>query len=114
MRRSTSTLMFLTRSAIGVPSRAWRPCGPRRTDSRPRSTIRRCRAPLSTRKAHIIMLMIAYGESQADRLQLHHPEVCYTAQGLRVTRPVTSEFDWSASAPPIVLTRLVATREDRT
>ena len=33
------------------------------------------------------MLMIAYGESQSDRLQLHHPEVCYTAQGFRVTRP---------------------------
>ncbi len=52
---------------------------------------------------HVIMLMIAYGESQSDRLQLHHPEVCYTAQGFRVTRPVTSTFDWSASAPPIVL-----------
>ena len=62
---------------------------------------------------HVVMLLIAYGESQSDRLQLHHPEVCYTAQGFRVTRPVTSTFDWSASAPPIVLTRLVATREDR-
>ena len=36
---------------------------------------------------HVVMLMIAYGESQSDRLQLHHPEVCYTAQGFRVTRP---------------------------
>jgi hypothetical protein len=35
------------------------------------------------------------------------------ARGFRVTRPVTSTFDWSASAPPIVLTRLIATREDR-
>ena len=65
------------------------------------------------RQGHVIMLMIAYGESQSDRLQLHHPEVCYTAQGFRVTRTVTSRFDWSASAPPIVLTRLVASREDR-
>ena len=45
---------------------------------------------------HVIMLMIAYGESQSDRLQLHHPEVCYTAQGFRVGRPVTSTFAWSA------------------
>ena len=30
---------------------------------------------------HLVMLMVAYGESQSDRLQLHHPEVCYTAQG---------------------------------
>ena len=65
------------------------------------------------KEGHVVMLMIAYGESQSDRLQLHHPEVCYTAQGFRVTRPVASTFDWSASAPPIVLTRLVATREDR-
>jgi len=65
------------------------------------------------REGHVIMLMIAYGESQSERLQLHHPEVCYEAEGFRVTRPVTSTFDWSASAPPIVLTRLVATREDR-
>jgi len=62
---------------------------------------------------HVVFLMIAYGESQSDRLQLHHPEVCYTAQGFRVTRPVISKFEWSPSAPPIVLTRLVATREDR-
>jgi EpsI family protein len=65
------------------------------------------------KEGHVVMLMIAYGESQSDRLQLHHPEVCYTAQGFRVTRPVTSKFAWSPSAAPIVLTRLVATREDR-
>ena len=34
---------------------------------------------------NIVMLMVAYGESQSDRLQLHHPEVCYTAQGFRVS-----------------------------
>ncbi len=65
------------------------------------------------KEGHVVMLMIAYGESQSGRLHLHHPEVCYTAQGFRVTRPVTSTFDWSASQPPIVLTRLTATREDR-
>jgi EpsI family protein len=65
------------------------------------------------REGHVIFLMIAYGESQSDRLQLHHPEVCYTAQGFRVTRPTTSEFQWSPSSRPIPVTRLVATREDR-
>src|SRR5271166_456445 len=64
-------------------------------------------------EGHMVILMIAYGESQSDRLQLHHPEVCYTAQGFRMTRPTTSKFDWSLSAPPIALTRMVATREDR-
>ncbi len=62
---------------------------------------------------HAVMLMIAYGESQSDRLQLHHPEVCYTAQGFRVTKPVTTKFEWSEGAKPIPLTRLIATREGR-
>jgi EpsI family protein len=62
---------------------------------------------------HVVMLMVAYGESQSDRLQLHHPEVCYTAQGFRVSRTSSVKLDYSPSAPPIKLTRLVATREER-
>ncbi len=65
------------------------------------------------RDGHAVMLLIAYGESQSNRLQLHHPEVCYTAQGFRVTRPVTTKFDWSPTQKPIPLTHLVATREGR-
>jgi EpsI family protein len=65
------------------------------------------------KEGHVVFLMIAYGESQSDRLELHHPEVCYSAQGFRVTRPTIAHFDWSTSAPPIILTRLIATREDR-
>ncbi len=65
------------------------------------------------KEGRVVMLLIAYGESQSDWLQLHHPEVCYTAQGFRVSRPMTSKFEWSPSAPSIPLTRLVATREDR-
>jgi EpsI family protein len=62
---------------------------------------------------HAVMLMIAYGESQSDRLQMHHPEVCYSAQGFRVTKPVTTKFDWSPDSKPIPLTSLIATREGR-
>jgi EpsI family protein len=65
------------------------------------------------KEGHAVMLMIAYGESQSDRLQLHHPEVCYTAQGFRVTKPETTNFEWSQGAKPIPLTRLLATREGR-
>jgi EpsI family protein len=65
------------------------------------------------KEGHAIMLVIAYSENQGARLQLHHPEICYTAQGFRVTRPVTSTFAWSPSAPSIELTRLIATREAR-
>jgi EpsI family protein len=64
-------------------------------------------------EGHIVMLMVAYGESQSDRLQLHHPEVCYTAQGFRVTGTSPARLDYSPSAPPLKLTRLVATREER-
>jgi len=62
---------------------------------------------------HVVMLMVAYGESQSDRLQLHHPEVCYTAQGFRVSRTKPVKLDYSPSAPPLRATRLVAQREER-
>jgi len=62
---------------------------------------------------NVVMLMVAYGESQSDRLQLHHPEVCYTAQGFRVSRTHSFKLDYSPSAPPLKVTRLVAQREDR-
>lgn len=62
---------------------------------------------------NVVMLMVAYGESQSDRLQLHHPEVCYTAQGFRVSRTSSFKLDYSPSAPPLKLTRLVAQREER-
>jgi EpsI family protein len=64
-------------------------------------------------EGRIVMLMVAYGESQSDRLQLHHPEVCYTAQGFRVSRTSSLKLAYSPSAPAIELTRLVATREGR-
>jgi EpsI family protein len=62
---------------------------------------------------HVVMLMVAYGESQSDRLQLHHPEVCYTAQGFRVSGTHSVRVDYSDSAPPLKVTRLVAEREER-
>ncbi len=62
---------------------------------------------------NVVMLLVAYGESQSDRLQLHHPEVCYTAQGFRVSRTSSVKLNYSPSAPPLKLTRLVAQREDR-
>src|SRR5262249_52329199 len=35
-------------------------------------------------EGHLVMLMVAYGPSQSDRLQLHRPEACYVAEGFRV------------------------------
>ena len=65
------------------------------------------------RDGHIIMLLIAYGMSQSDRLQLHRPEICYTAQGFRVSRLRGTTLAYSNDAPPIKLARLVAQREAR-
>jgi EpsI family protein len=62
---------------------------------------------------HVVMLMVAYGESQSDRLQLHHPEVCYTAQGFRVSRTSSVKLDYSPSSPPLKVTSLDAEREER-
>ena len=62
---------------------------------------------------NVVMLMVAYGESQSDRLQLHHPEVCYTAQGFRVSATSSGRLAYSSSAPQLKVTRLIATREDR-
>src|SRR5271154_3709944 len=50
---------------------------------------------------NIVMLMVAYGESQSDRLQLHHPEVCYTAQGFRVSATSSGRLAYSSSAPQL-------------
>jgi len=33
-----------------------------------------------------VMLVIAYGNTQSDQLQLHRPEVCYTAFGFEISR----------------------------
>jgi EpsI family protein len=62
---------------------------------------------------NVVMLLVAYGESQSDSLQLHHPEVCYTAQGFRVSRTSGLKLDYSASMPALKATRLVAQREAR-
>lgn len=32
-----------------------------------------------------VMMVIAYGSTQSDQLQLHRPEVCYTAVGFEIT-----------------------------
>jgi EpsI family protein len=32
-----------------------------------------------------VMMVIAYGSTQSDQLQLHRPEVCYTAVGFQIT-----------------------------
>lgn len=60
-----------------------------------------------------VMMVIAYGSTQSDQLQLHRPEVCYTAVGFEISRAERVEIP---VAPPSVLParELVATSNDRT
>lgn len=40
----------------------------------------------------VVMLLIAYGDTQSDQLQLHRPEVCYPAFGFEVSRSVQRDL----------------------
>jgi EpsI family protein len=62
---------------------------------------------------HFVMLLVAYGESQSERLQLHRPEICYAAQGFRVSGLYSAALDYSEHDRPIPLRRLVTQRDDR-
>ena len=64
-------------------------------------------------EGHIVMLLIAYGISQSDRLQLHRPEVCYAAVGFRVSRPFGAMLAYRPDRQALSATRLVAQREGR-
>jgi EpsI family protein len=59
-----------------------------------------------------IMMLIAYGTTQSEKLQLHRPEICYPAVGYRVvdTRPSTIAIKTGVSLPN---RRVIAERSDR-
>ncbi len=60
-----------------------------------------------------VMLVIAYGSTQSDQLQLHRPEVCYRAFGFEVTGSRAVQIP---VAPPRMLParELVASTNERT
>jgi EpsI family protein len=62
---------------------------------------------------NIVMLLVAYGPVQNFRLKAHRPEICYTAQGFRVSEKTTAELSYRDDAPPIKMARLTAEREAR-
>lgn len=59
------------------------------------------------------MMLIAYGDTQSDTLQLHRPEVCYPAFGMEITenRPAAIPLSRSVSVPG---RDLVAVNAERT
>ena len=62
---------------------------------------------------HVVMLMIAYGPSQSDRLQIHRPEICYSAQGFRVSKLESTDISLGTDMPPLPVRRMIGQREER-
>jgi EpsI family protein len=62
---------------------------------------------------NVVMLLVAYGPVQNQRLRAHRPEICYTAAGFRVSDKSVAELAYSGGTSPLKLTRLVAERESR-
>src|SRR3546814_12028062 len=65
----------------------------------PRSTRTDTLFPYTTLFRSAVMMVIAYGDSQSDTLQLHRPEVCYEAAGFKITRSEPVAFDVGLRAP---------------
>lgn len=61
----------------------------------------------------LVMLLVAYGPLQTDKLQLHRPEACYIAEGFRVSKPSPSGIALDASGPALPVQKLYAQREGR-
>lgn len=59
-----------------------------------------------------VMLLVAYGDTQSDLLQLHRPESCYPAVGftIELSEPLDVALSGRASLPA---RRVIATTEDR-
>lgn len=60
-----------------------------------------------------VMLVIAYGDTQSDALQLHRPEVCYSAVGFQISSSSRIEVPLQHGAV-LPARRLTATSNDRT
>ena len=64
-------------------------------------------------QGNIVMLLVAYGPVQNYRLKSHRPEICYTANGFRISDKTQSAINYRDGAGPIKMTRMIAQRESR-
>ncbi|MDO9270762.1 MAG: EpsI family protein [Methylobacter sp.] len=48
-----------------------------------------------------IMLSIAYGNDQSDMMQVHKPELCYSAQGFQILKSVSGIFNTGFGTVPV-------------
>jgi EpsI family protein len=59
-----------------------------------------------------VMMLLAYGDTQTDDLQLHRPEICYPAFGFAISRSEPTDLEVGAGVS-IPSRRLVADAPDR-
>jgi EpsI family protein len=64
-------------------------------------------------EGHTIMFLVAYGPVQNYRLKSHRPEVCYTAQGFRVSDKTEHQLSINKDSSTLSLSRLITQRETR-
>jgi EpsI family protein len=64
-------------------------------------------------RGNIVMLLVAYGPVQNYRLKSHRPEICYIANGFRISDKTEAALSYRSDAPPIKTMRLIAQRETR-
>lgn len=66
----------------------------------------------ANRQGYRVMLSMVYGKTQRGSQQLHHPEICYPAQGFQVLSNRTAELDTPYGVIPVrrLETRLSAAR----
>jgi EpsI family protein len=66
----------------------------------------------ANRQGYRVMLSLVYGKTQRGSQQLHHPEICYPAQGFQVLSNRIAELDTPYGVIPVrrLETRLSAAR----
>ena len=67
----------------------------------------------SDAQGNVVMLLVAYGPVQDSKLMAHLPEVCYTANGFRITSKSAATFRFNEQGREWRITRLTAARESR-
>src|SRR5262245_61524877 len=64
-------------------------------------------------RGNVVMLLVAYGPVQNYRLKSHRPEICYTANGFRVSGKTETSIPYRQDVAPIRAIRLLTQRESR-
>jgi len=64
-------------------------------------------------RGNVVMLLVAYGPVQNYRLKSHRPEICYTANGFRVSSKTEASISYRNGSASISAVRLITQRESR-